>query len=113
MPQDLGQRLQKCTNRDKYLTMPTVTAADAIIVAAENLTKTLDRDIPQSKASKETIDQFMELFTKNALKYQEENVKRQRVFKASAKRQRVQEEQQQKNEDARKSCQTLEKNKLP
>ena len=51
----------------------------------------------------------MELFTENAIKYQEENVKRQRVLKQSADRQRVQMELQQKNEDARKSCKTLEK----
>ena len=60
--------------------MPTVTPADALITVADNLTTALAGDIPQSDASKESIDRFMELFTENAVKYQEENVKRQRVL---------------------------------
>ena len=61
--------------KHKYLTMPTATATDALLTAAENLIKALDGDIPQSDASKETTDRSMELFTKNTLKYQEENAK--------------------------------------
>ena len=78
--------------KHEYLTIPTVTAADALLVAAKNLTTALDREIPQSDAIKETIDRFMELFTENTLKYQEENVKRQRVLKKSVNPQRVHEE---------------------
>ena len=72
--------------KHKYLTMPTVTAADALLVAAENPTTALDGEISQSDANKETIDQFMKLFTENALRYQEDHVKQQRVLKKSADR---------------------------
>ena len=61
--------------KHKYLAMPTVTPADALLIAADNLTTALARDIPQSDASKETINRFMELFTENVIKYQEEKVK--------------------------------------
>ena len=74
--------------------MPSVTAADALLTAAKNLTIALDVDIPQSDTNKETIDQFTELFTKIALKYQDENIKQQRVLKKSVDQQRVQEELQ-------------------
>ena len=45
-----------------YLTMPTVTTADALLNAAKDLTKALDGKIPQSTASRETIDRSVELF---------------------------------------------------
>ena len=77
--------------------MPAVTAADALLAAAQSLMKVLNRDIPQSDASKETTDRFMGLFTKNVLKYQSENAARQRVLKESTSRQKVQAELQQKN----------------
>ena len=54
--------------KHQYLTIPTVTTADALLNAAEDLTKEFDGNIPQSNPSRETTERFMGLFNSLTVK---------------------------------------------
>ncbi len=52
--------------KHKYLTMPTLTAADAIIQAADNLTEALTGVIPPPNMTTDAIDQLINIFKMEA-----------------------------------------------
>jgi hypothetical protein len=52
--------------KHKYLTMPTLTPADALIQAADNLTSAIAGIIPPPNMTTDTIDQLMHIFKQQA-----------------------------------------------
>jgi hypothetical protein len=74
--------------KHKYLTMPALTPADALIQAADNLTSAIAGIVPPPNMTTDTIDQLMHIF-----KQQAETAKNdatvQRVLKERAQAERV------------------------
>ena len=68
--------------------MPTLTNADALVNAANDLKLSLEGGIPQTDENKNVLNKFVEIFKENAKAYQEETAVSQRVHKA-AQKQRV------------------------
>jgi hypothetical protein len=68
--------------------MPTLTAADALIQAADNLTQALAGVIPPPNMTTDAIDQLINIFKMQAEKEKDE-VTVQRVLKEQAATQRV------------------------
>ena len=68
--------------------MPTLTNADALVNAANDLKAALEGGIPQTNENKAVLDKFVEIFKTNANAYQQETAISQRVLKA-AQEQRV------------------------
>ena len=52
--------------KHKYLTMPTITPADAILTATRDLQEALEGDIPQSQYNKGMADKFIEILNAKA-----------------------------------------------
>ena len=77
--------------KHKYLTMPTITNADSLLKAANDMTTALEGGIPQSSATTSAIDSLMKIFQKNAddAKEREEAAKPQRVRMREAQKQRM------------------------
>ncbi len=71
--------------------MPTLTAADALIQAADNLTKALAGVIPPPNITTDAIDQLINIFKTHAEKEKEKETV-QRVLKEQAATQRVRNE---------------------
>ena len=56
--------------KHKYLTMPTITTADAILTAARDLQDALDGVFPQSHYDKGIVEKFIEILNAKAKTYQ-------------------------------------------
>ncbi len=78
----------------KYLTQPTITTSDALLKAADDLSNTVKRVIPQKGATMEALEQLVDIFKKQA-REKEDSATRQRVHKENALTQRVQMEEAQ------------------
>jgi hypothetical protein len=74
--------------KHKYFTMPTLTAADALIRAADNLIKALAGVIPPLNMTTDAINQLINIFKTQAEK-EKDKVTVQRVLKEQAATQRV------------------------
>ena len=79
--------------KHKYLTMPSVTPADALIKAADNLVDTINGIIPKHSVTSDAVTQLMEIYKIAAEKATCE-ARTQRVLREQAQAQRVKEEQQ-------------------
>jgi hypothetical protein len=81
--------------KHKYLTMPTLTNADALLNAANDMQTALWGGIAQTNDTKVAIEKLMEIFKQNAEREQrtQEHIGTQRVQMQEAQRQRVQIEQ--------------------
>jgi hypothetical protein len=77
--------------KHKYLTMPTLTTADALIQAADSLTAAIDRTSPQPGMTRDAIDQLISIFKAQAEK-EKDAVTAQRVAKERAQAERVRNE---------------------
>ena len=69
--------------KHKYLTQPTITTSDALIKAADDLSKAVKGVIPQKGATMEALEQLVDIFKQQA-KDKEDNARRQRVHKENA-----------------------------
>ena len=78
--------------KHKYLTMPTLTTADALIRAADSLTAAIDRTNPKPGMTRDDIDQLINIFKAQAEK-EKDTVTAQRVAKERAQAERVRNEQ--------------------
>ena len=56
--------------KHKYLTMPTITPADALLTATSDLRETLEGDIPRSQYNKGMVDKFITVLNAKAKTYQ-------------------------------------------
>ena len=56
--------------KHKYLTMPTITTADALIKAADDLSKAVQKIFPQ-KGSQEAVEKLMEIFKQESVKHED------------------------------------------
>jgi hypothetical protein len=74
--------------KHKYLTMPTITPADALILAADNLTAAIAGVVPPPNMTVDAIDQLMNIFKLQAEKEKNEATI-QRVLKDCAQAERV------------------------
>ncbi len=74
--------------KHKYLTMPTLTLADTLIRAAENLTPSIAGIIPPPNMTTDTIDQLIHIFKQEAETAKNDSTF-QRVFKERAHAERV------------------------
>ncbi len=74
--------------KHKHLTMPTITPADALIQAAENLTEAIAGLSPPPSMMTDTIDQLMKIFKQQA-KTSTDDATTQRVLKECTQAQRV------------------------
>ena len=78
--------------KHKYLTMPSVTPADALIKAADNLVDTINGIIPKHSVTSDAVTQLMEIYKIAAEKATCE-ARTQRVLREQAQAQRVKEQQ--------------------
>ena len=78
--------------RHKYLTMPTITTADALIKAADNLVEVITGQLPKNNVTADAVEQLMEIF-KTQAKAATCNNHAQRVLRENAQVQRVAKEQ--------------------
>jgi hypothetical protein len=69
--------------KHKYLTMPTITAADALIQAANDLTNTIAGVVPPPNMTREAVEQLMVIFKQQAEKVKDDATT-QRVLKECA-----------------------------
>ena len=75
--------------KHKYLTMPTITTADAILTATKDLKENLEGDIPQSQYDKGMVDKFIEVLNAKAKTYQTDKILEHRARTEAAQSQRV------------------------
>jgi hypothetical protein len=78
--------------KHKYLTMPTITSADAIFKAADNLVDAISGVIPKNSITEDAILQLMAIYCKQALDASDAE-SAQRVLRRLAETQRVQTKQ--------------------
>ena len=71
-----------------YLTMPTITPADALIRAADDLTDTLTGVVPPPNMTRDAVDQLMRIFKEQAEKAKDDATT-QRVLKERTRDERV------------------------
>jgi hypothetical protein len=83
--------------KHKYLTMPTVTPADALIRAADSLTDAIAGLIPTPTSTMDAVDQLMVIFKQQA-RAANDAATAQRVLRERAQAERVIEEERQANE---------------
>ena len=83
--------------KHKYLTMPTITPADALIRAADSLTDAIMGLIPTPTCTKDAVDQLMVIFKQQA-RATNNAATAQRVLRERAQAERVIEEERQKGE---------------
>jgi hypothetical protein len=74
--------------KHKYLTMPTITPANALIRAADVLMDALTGVVPPPNMTREAVDQLMTIFKQQAKKTKDDATT-QRVLKEQARAQRV------------------------
>jgi hypothetical protein len=77
----------------KYLAMPTITPADALIKAADNLVDAIYGQLPKNNVTADTLEQLMEIYTIQAKKVTCK-AQAQRVLREQAQAQRVSDKQQ-------------------
>jgi hypothetical protein len=75
--------------KHKYLTMPMVTPANALIRAADDLTNTIAGVLPPPNMTRDVVDQLMLIFKQQAKKAKDDATT-QRVLKEHAQAERVQ-----------------------
>ena len=75
--------------KHKYLTMPPITTADAILTATKDLTTALEGDIPQSQYDKGMTEKFIEVMNAKAKTYQIDKILESRARNGAAQAQRV------------------------
>jgi hypothetical protein len=78
--------------KHKYLTMPAITPADALIKAADNLMDAISSVIPKNSITEDAILQLIAIYQKQALDASDAK-SAQRVLRRLAETQRVQTEQ--------------------
>ena len=78
--------------KHKYLTMPTITPANALIRAADDLTDALTGVVPPPNMTRDAVDQLMRIFKQQAEKAKEDATT-QRVLKKRARDERVHNEE--------------------
>jgi hypothetical protein len=78
--------------KHKYLTMPTITPADALIKATDNLVDAISGVIPKNSITKDAVLQLMVIYRKQALDASDAE-SAQRALRRLAETQRVQTEQ--------------------
>ena len=78
--------------KHKYLTMPTITPADALIRAADDLTEALAGVVPPPNMTRDAVDQLMTIFKQQAEKAKDDATT-QRVLKERARAERVHNEE--------------------
>jgi hypothetical protein len=78
--------------KHKYLTMPSITLADALIKAADNLVDTIFGLMPQNGVRADVVEQLMEIYKIQAKKMTCK-AQTQRVLREQAQAQRVEEQQ--------------------
>jgi hypothetical protein len=74
--------------KHKYLTMPTITPADGLILAADNMTAAIAGVVPPPNMTVDAIDQLMNIFKLQAEK-EKNDATIQRVLKDCAQAERV------------------------
>ena len=74
--------------KHKYLTMPTITPADALIRAADDLIDALNKVVSPPNMTRDAVDQLMTIFKQQATKTRDEATT-QRVLKERARAERV------------------------
>ena len=73
--------------RNKYITQPTVTAADALLQTGEDLFSALTGSAPNSDTTRRAVDQLMDIFkTKAANKHTPTDAQRVRIKVARSQR---------------------------
>ena len=75
--------------KHKYLTMPTITTADALLTATKDLKETVRGDIPMSQYDKNLVENFMKLLNAKAKTLQIDEILEQRARTEAAQAQRV------------------------
>ena len=75
--------------KHKYLTMLTVTPADALMTAVGNLCEAIDGRIPQSQSDKAIVETFMAILNAYAKSRQRQDKLQQRVQSYNAAEQRM------------------------
>ena len=90
--------------KHKYLTMPTMTPADALIKAADNLNEAIQGVIPEKGQTQEAIKQLMQIFKQEA-KSAHNGADSQRVLMEESLSQRVQTNEVTKNAGINKTPQ--------
>jgi hypothetical protein len=80
--------------KHKYLTMPTITHADALIRAADDLTDALNKVVSPPNMTRDAVDQLMTIFKQQATKTRDEATT-QRVLKERVRAERVHNEKNQ------------------
>jgi hypothetical protein len=80
--------------KHKYLTMPTITPADPLICAADNLTDAISGLVPTPTGMQDAVDQLMGIFKQQA-RATRDAATAQRVLRELAQAERVIEEEQQ------------------
>ena len=78
--------------KHKYLTMPTITPADELVKAADNLVDAISGVIPKNSITEDAVLQLMAIYRKQALNASDAEFA-QRVLRCLAETQRVQTEQ--------------------
>jgi hypothetical protein len=86
--------------KHKYLMMPSITLADALIRAADYLTDAISGLIPTSAVTADVVDQLMEIFKQQA-QVTRDTATAQRVLREQAQAERVIEEECQQQQEAR------------
>ncbi len=85
--------------KHKYLTMPSITPADALIHAADYLTDAISGLIPTSTVTADVVDQLMEIYMQQA-RAMRDAATAQRVLREQAQAERVIEEEYQRQQAA-------------
>ena len=75
--------------KPKYLTMPTITTADALLTATKDLEETVKGDIPMSQYDKNLVKNFMKLLNAKAKTLQTDEILEQRARTEASQAQRV------------------------
>ncbi len=80
--------------KHKYLTLPTITPADALICAADYLTDTISGLVPTTTGTQDAVDQLMVIF-KQPVRTAKDTATAQRVLREPAQAERVMKEERQ------------------
>ena len=88
--------------KHKYLTMPTITNADALLIAAKDMSTALEGGVTKSLETVDAVKKLMEIFKRKAQdeKRREKESQPQRVHIDEAQEQRVAEERQHQEDES-------------